>query len=132
MRITKLKNISIVGIICALIMIFAHIVIPHIHSDVHSHNHSCDHSLCQSHITQSPIEDGHAHKCMIADVVYHPDSSKDTDYILAILDVEDFGYTYNPDYAEEEIIEKFFPLTIPLNILIVSKDLPFRAPPFIC
>lgn len=130
MRITKLRVASSYMIFCAIIMIFAHIVIPHSHNTCYDSQNEQSNACCNQELSEQSNHDGTHHNCMIKNIVYQQDSQKDGDLHLIALSVEHFGHTYSPRIP---ILETGVNFRIPLSNTIIQryifKKLPQRAPP---
>ena len=129
MRITKLKYISAFAIVCAITMVFVHMLIPH------SHN-SCldeqDSQCCTSEIRYSEdINDTDSHyHCIITNSAYQKDTTKEINSNLIVLSAEHWGYIYSPiDLPLTQKPEVFAVFSDNLTLEFISQKLPNRAPP---
>lgn len=135
MRITAIKKTSILTIICAMIMIFAHTVIPHTYDCLDESQMSLE-SCCSGdngqHFNDLNASQNTHHHCIVINIVYHPDSSREVDYSLTILSVEYFGNTYNL-HALPLVIENEYraPFNESIALRYLSNKLSWRAPPSI-
>lgn len=132
MRITRLKAISSYITFCALIMISAHIAIPHSHGicfDSHAADTCCTSAL---QVNESTSKDDSHHHCMVTNIVYQQDTQKTDNIDFIALSVEHFGQIYSPIILQAE---KRYNPRVPLSQRIILhhffKKLPQRAPPAI-
>ena len=128
MRITKLKKISIIATICAIAMIFAHMIIPHSHNSCHSKDDSCC-TISSSFSQGEQIPEGHLH-CIISNTVFQQDTNYELNSILLILAVEHWGYVYSPsDLPLILNLDYNHKFTEDVALKLFVRRLPSRAPP---
>lgn len=135
MKIDRLQRLSLFMIVCALAMIFAHIIIPHYcdlccnsHDNITTENHCSNESLF---VVDTNSHSGlNHHHCNITNIAYRSDSNRALAANLTLFCEELFDFTniYSKIFCVK--IKKQFILDINYIITNYARlELPRRAPP---
>lgn len=125
------RRLSIVFILLANIMLFAHAVIPHDHhvssNTCSKTTLSCDHSHTEVYCDES---DSHKddHHCCFSNIVFNSDEQKNS--VVGLLAIPLDFLNNSKILVEKSAVKAYFaPYTIDDYVLFISKDSPLRAPP---
>lgn len=130
MRITRIKGISALATLCAVVMIFLHMVIPHSHKPCSNEEGEDKCISYYAKLSQISSDTGSHYHCMIINSVYQNDSAKRSDTNLQILAVQHWGYTYSPIVLPTiSVLEYLLVFGENHRLKFISQKLQNRAPP---